>query len=120
MWRGLKGSALEQLKILRTQMLSEGMRQEALSQREGLDELIAYIQNNWEGIINYRQMQKDGYMVASSLVEKAVDLLVAKRQKKKQGMHWTKMGADDICALRTLWMNDTWADYWNQRRERVA
>jgi hypothetical protein len=65
-------------------------------------------------------MQKDGYMVASSLVEKAVDLLVAKRQKKKQGMHWTKMGADDICALRTLWMNDTWADYWNQRRERVA
>ncbi len=120
LWRGHKGSALEQLKILRTQMLSEGMRQEALSQREGLDELIAYIQNNWEGIVNYRQMQKDGYMVASSLVEKTVDLLVAKRQKKKQGMHWTKMGADGICALRTLWMNDRWSDYWSQRRERVA
>jgi hypothetical protein len=120
LWRGLKGRALEQLKILRTQMLSEGMKQKTLSQREGLDELIAYIQNNWEGIVNYRQMQKDGYMVASSLVEKTVDLLVAKRQKKKQGMHWTKTGADGICALRTLWMNDRWSDYWSQRRERVA
>ncbi len=59
-------------------------------------------------------------MVASSLVEKAVDLLVAKRQKKKQGMHWTKVGADSICALHTLWMNDRWSDYWSQRRERVA
>ncbi|MFC1713805.1 UPF0236 family transposase-like protein [Candidatus Poribacteria bacterium] len=120
LWRGFKRKALEQLRTLRTQMLSEGMKQKTLAQREGLDELIAYIQNNWEGIVNYRQMQKDGYLVASSLVEKAADLLVAKRQKKKQGMHWTKMGADGICALRTLWMNDRWLGYWNQRRERVA
>jgi hypothetical protein len=120
LWRGRKGRALEQLKILHTQMLSEGIRQEALSQREGLDELIAYIQNNWEGIVNYRQMQKDGYMVASSLVEKAVDLLVAKRQKKKQGMHWSKMGADGICALRTLWLNGDWGEYWRERRGKAA
>jgi hypothetical protein len=120
LWRGFKKQALEQLKTLRVQMLSEGMKQETLVQREGLDELIAYIQSNWEGIVNYDQMQKDGYLVASSLVEKAADLVVAKRQKKNQGMHWTKMGADGISALRTLWMNDRWSGYWNQRRERVA
>jgi hypothetical protein len=86
----------------------------------GLQAFIKYVQNNWEGIVNYRQMQKDGYLVASSLVEKAVDLVVAKRQKKKQGMHWTRRGADNICALRTLWLNGDWEDYWQKRREKAA
>jgi hypothetical protein len=119
LWMGRKAVALAQLRDLRVQMETE-VKPKTLEQQDGLDALIAYIQNNWEGIVNYRQMQKDGYMVASSLVEKAADLLVAKRQKKKQGMHWTKIGADSICALRTLWMNDRWSDYWSQRRERVA
>jgi hypothetical protein len=119
LWMGRKAVALAQLRDLRIQMETE-VKLKTLEQQDGLDALIAYIQNNWEGIVNYHQMQKDGYMVASSLVEKAADLLVAKRQKKKQGMHWTKIGADSICALRTLWMNDRWSDYWSQRRERVA
>ena len=33
----------------------------------------------WEGIVNYRQMQKDGYLIASTLVEGAANLVVAKR-----------------------------------------
>jgi hypothetical protein len=123
LWRGLKKKALEELKSLRIQLLSAGKQKEitkVLEQREGLDELIAYIQSNWEGIVNYRKMSKAGYLVASSLVEKAADLVVAKRQKKQQSMHWTRIGADRLSALRTLWLNGDWEEYWKERREKAA
>jgi hypothetical protein len=100
-------------------LLADG-QQKRLEQHEGLEEFIAYIQNNWEGIVNYRDMYKAGYLVASSLAEKAADLVVAKRQKKHQGMHWTRMGADRLSALRTLWLNGDWEEYWRERREKAA
>ena len=76
-----------------------------------------YIYNNWESIVNYQQMQKDGYLVASSLVEKAADVVIAKRQKKRQGMHWCHRGAEAVSALRTLWLNgEDWGSYWEDLR----
>jgi hypothetical protein len=99
--------------------LSAG-KQDLLEKREGMTELIEYIQNNWEGIVDYCQMQKDGYLIASTLVENAANLVVAKRQKKHQGMHWSRSGADALCALRTLWLNGEWEDYWQQRRKKAA
>jgi hypothetical protein len=119
LWRGLKVKALEELKQLRIQLLLAG-KQRRLEQDDGLQEFIEYVQNNWEGIVNYRGMYKAGYLIASSLVEKAADLVVAKRQKKKQGMQWSRMGADNLCALRTLWLNGDWEGYWRERREETA
>ena len=51
-------------------------------------------------------------MVASSLVEKAGDLVVAKRQKKRQGMHWSHHGSEAVSALRTLCLNGEWDQHW--------
>ena len=119
LWKGQKEEALKNLKELYSQLLSEG-KQDLLDKREGMKELIEYIQNNWEGIVDYCQMQKDGYLIASTLVEGAANLVVAKRQKKKQGMHWSRGGADNLCALRTLWLNGDWEDYWKQRRRKSA
>jgi len=84
------------------------------------DELITYIESNWEGIVDYHRMSQSGYIVSSCLVEKAVDLVVSKRQKKSQGMHWSQVGADNVSALRTLWLNGDWKGYWWERREKVA
>ena len=119
LWIGMKHEALQALRELYIQMLPE-VKREALDQPEGLRELIFYIKSNWEGIIDYQDMSHKGYLVASSLVEKAVDLVIAKRQKKSQGMHWSRMGADNICALRTLWLNGDWKDYWCERKEKAA
>jgi hypothetical protein len=114
----LKRKALAELELLRDQLLSEG-KEKRLEKRKGLNEFIDYILNNWEGVVNYRAMYKAGYLVASSLAEKAADLVVAKRQKKHQGMHWTRMGADNLSALRTLWLNGDWEEYWRERREEL-
>jgi hypothetical protein len=43
----LKQKALDGLKLLRTQLLAEGKR-EQLEQDRGLQEFIEYVQNNWE------------------------------------------------------------------------
>jgi len=109
LWKGHKEEALKNLQELYVRLLSEG-KQALLEKREGMQKLIEYIQNNWEGIVDYRQMQKDGYLIASTLVEGAANLVVSKRQKKKQGMHWSRSGADALCALRTLWLNGEWED----------
>jgi hypothetical protein len=119
LWKGHKEEALKHLEELYIQLLSEG-KQDLLEKREGMKELIAYVKSNWEGIVDYCQMQKDGYLIASTLVENAANLVVAKRQKKKHGMRWSRSGADSLCALRTLWLNGDWEDYWRQRRRKSA
>jgi len=50
-------------------------------------------------------------MIASTLVESAANLVVAKRQKKHREMHWSRVGANSLSALRTLWLNEEWEDY---------
>jgi len=119
LWMGLKENALNELKLLYNQLITEG-KQSLLSQHEGLEELIGYIESNWEGIVDYHRLSQSGYVISSCLVEKAVDLVVSKRQKKSQGMHWSQIGADNICALRTLWLNGDWKGYWWERREKAA
>ena len=119
LWRGMTQEAIQALSELYIRMLLE-VKREVLDQTGGIRDLISYIRSNLEGIVDYQDMSNKGYLISSSLVEKAVDLVVAKRQKKSQGMHWSRMGADNICALRTLWLNGEWKDYWNQRREKAA
>jgi len=119
LWKGQKEEALKHLEELYIQLLSEG-KQDLLDKREGMKELIAYVKNNWEGIVDYCQMQKNGYLIASTLVEGAANLVVAKRQKKRHGMRWSRNGADNLCALRTLWLNGDWENYWRQRRRESA
>jgi len=119
LWKGQKDDALKKLTELYTQFQSEG-KQGMLEEHEGLHDLIVYVKSNWEGIVDYCQMQKDGYLIASTLVEGAGNIIVAKRQKKNQGMHWSISGADALCALRTLWLNDEWEDYWRQQRRKIA
>jgi hypothetical protein len=72
--------------------------------RDALSDLLGYLHNNCQGVIDYGRLRDAGHMVASSLVEKAGDLVVAKRQTKRQGMHWGHDGSEAVSAPRTLWL----------------
>lgn len=93
-----------------------------LQNRQDAQDMVqeAFIDAYWRGLINYHRTSKAGYLIASSLVEQAVDVVVAKRQKKHQGMHWCHRGADGICALRTVWLNGEWERYWQTRDDDQA
>ena len=79
-----------------------------------LDELAGYLQARAAWIPNYRQRRIERKYIGSAHVEKANDLLVARRQKNR-GMQWSAATSDGLAALRTLMLNGGWERYWQQR-----
>jgi hypothetical protein len=79
-----------------------------------LDELIGYLRARQPWIPNYRQRRIGRTYVGSAHVEKANDLIVARRQKNR-GMQWSEATSDALAALRTLMLNGGWESYWQQR-----
>ena len=80
-----------------------------------LDELIGYLRARELWIPNYRQRRIEQRYIGSGHVEKANDLIVARRQKNR-GMQWSEATSDALAALRTLMLNGGWEQYWQQRK----
>ncbi len=79
-----------------------------------LDELLGYLQARAAWIPNYRQRRTNRRYIGSAHVEKANDLIVARRQKNR-GMQWSEATSDALAALRTLILNGGWERYWQER-----
>ena len=91
LWRGDVEGAIEVL---------EAERQHAKNEAK-LDELIGYFQARQVWIPNYRQRRIEQKYIGSGHVEKANDVIVARRQKNR-GMQWSEATSDGLAALRTL------------------
>lgn len=79
--------------------------------KEKLKALIGYVDKNIKYIPDYSERKRNFEFNGSGQVEKANDLLVARRQKNK-GMHWSIETSDSLVALKTLILNRQWDDYW--------
>lgn len=81
--------------------------------REARDKLVAYVEDNREGIGCYHLWYEQGEIISSSIVEKAVDEVITRRQKKR-GMHWGRAGATVVAGLRALWLTGLglWDRFW--------
>jgi hypothetical protein len=79
----------------------------------------AYLQARQAYIPDYRERWRACHYIGSGQVEKANDLLVARRQKGK-GMHWSGETSDALAALSTLKLNQEWECYWQQSDGRPA
>lgn len=69
-----------------------------------LRKLEQFLRQNRRAVIDYQSHRQQGYYISSSLVEKAADLVVGRRQKH-QGMSWTRQGAQAVAVLRTVFLN---------------
>ncbi len=96
--------------------LVEGLTEVSEVGKEQLSALLGYIRNNREAIPDYVKLKEEGYPVGSGAMEKQVDLIINRRMKGKQGMTWTRDGADSIAALRVLRLNGDWRQYWDKRK----
>ena len=105
LWRGDVVAALALLEAYRPQTRNT----------EALDTFIAYLQARKDWMVNYRQRRIDQQYIGSGHVEKANDLIVARRQKRR-GMQWSLETSDALAALRTLMLNGGWERYWQQRQ----
>jgi hypothetical protein len=104
LWRGEVEAALS---------LVEEYRPQARN-LERLEELLVYLRERAAYIPNYRERRREREYIGSGQVEKANDLIVAKRQKGA-GMHWSLETSDALAALRTLMLNGGWDRYWQHR-----
>jgi hypothetical protein len=104
LWRGDVAGAIAVLEAERGETKNEAK----------LDELIGYLQARQAWMVNYRQRRIERRYIGSAQVEKANDLLVARRQKNR-GMQWSEATSDALAALRTLMLNGGWDRYWQQR-----
>ena len=82
---------------------------------EKIAKLANYVVNNMEWIENIAEVA--GY--GSGPVEKTVDIVVARRFKKR-GMSWLRQYANPLLKLRFLKLNGDWETYWNERQEQLA
>ncbi len=105
LWRGDVAAAVALLEAYRPETRNT----------EVLDTLIAYLQARQPWIPNYRQRRIDQQYIGSGHVEKANDLIVARRQKRR-GMQWSLETSDALAALRTLMLNGDWERYWQHRQ----
>jgi len=69
-----------------------------------------YVAANYRAIENYRIVP----LASSGPMEKAVDLVVARRFKTR-GMSWFRRGVSALVRLRLLRLNGTWTPYWSER-----
>ena len=104
LWHGQVADAVSLLKAYRPQARNE----------KRLNELIGYLRKHQEEIPDYHQRRIHCQFNGSGHVEKANDLLVARRQKHR-GMHWSLQTSDSLCALKTLMLNHGWELYWQER-----
>ena len=118
LWRGKTLRTLKLIaklgKQLKIEFPSTAQQRRQLDERS-LPNLYQYIKNNQQSIVNYRAKKAAGYFVSSVFAEKAIDVLVCRRQKLR-GMNWTRTGAEDILIFRQLILNDQWQDYWQQKK----
>ncbi len=103
LWRGDVEGALVALETHRAETKNEAK----------LDELISYLRARQAWIPNDRQRRIERKYIGSGHVEKANDLIVARRQKNR-GMQWSEATSDALAALRTLMLNGGWERYWQQ------
>ena len=70
-----------------------------------------YVKNNQSQIVDYQSRKQLGYFISSVFAEKAIDVLVCRRQKCR-GMNWSLSGAENVLILRQLLLNDQWDSHW--------
>lgn len=82
--------------------------------------LYAYLAKGIDAFHTYAALQEKGHSAqmaprGSGAMEHSVDLVVARRFKRQGMRSWSRSGADNLLALRTLAMNDAdWRAWWGE------
>ena len=73
-----------------------------IKNKQIFDELTGYLTKHQPEIINYEKRKRANKVIGSGRVEKANDIIVAKRQKKK-GMAWSKVGSKALAIVKIFY-----------------
>ena len=89
--------------------------------KKALARICGYLRKN-RGRMRYEVYLREGYPIASGVIEGACRHLVKDRMERA-GMHWTVAGAQAMLDLRSVWIAGQWeafqASRIEQERERL-
>ncbi len=111
LWHGKPNDAIEKLKKLKNQ-------HEGDAATKSLDELISYISNNIDSIVNYQNRQQEKLSFTSQLAESSINSVINDRQKNKK-MQWTRKGAHNILQIRTSIFSKEFNSDWGVVSEKL-
>ena len=78
------------------------------------EEFATYIRRNAHAIPNYGERYRNHERIATSFVESAVNVVIAKRFNKKQQMQWSRQGAHMLLQIRTRTLDGTLRDLFDE------
>jgi len=85
-----------------------------------LDELLDYLEDNWEGLYGSWSLRgkvkaEEVLVVGSGAMEKNIELMIGRRLKKG-GMSWSREGANNLLKLRVKkQLPEDWEEWWQRR-----
>jgi hypothetical protein len=105
------------LKVLQGQgeLVVRGLRQMATkrqltgNKKATVRTVCSYLENNLQRM-HYHQYLAQGYPIASGIIEGACRHLVKDRMERA-GMHWTRVGAQAMLDVRSIYINGDWDKY---------
>jgi len=109
-----EGKGEEHRRLLRLRRMM--VREEA----EKLDELLDYLEENWEGLYGSWSLRgkvkaQEVLVVGSGAMEKNIELIIGRRLKKG-GMSWSREGANNLLKLRVKkQLPEDWEGWWQRR-----
>lgn len=95
LWNGKADEAARMIKELPRAADTEKRNAELAA----VTNFLVYLDNQREGIINYEEYQKNGYIVGSGFVEKLNDTLIKNRMVRGKRMRWSLQGGEAMMAL---------------------
>jgi len=104
-WHGNKVEAIERLTQLYTALITTVFADKA-------HDLLKYIINSQEYLINYEERKSKGQVFTSSAIESGIESVVNARLKKKQKAQWTREVAHKVLQIRTSILSNQWEQDW--------
>jgi hypothetical protein len=105
LWYGKPKDSIERLTELKNKLID-------ITAIEAIEELITYVNNNINNIIDYQVRRNNKLPFTSQLAESSINSIINEQQKNKK-MQWSRSGAHNILQIRTSIFSKGLDNDWN-------
>ena len=109
LWHGRWKGCLIKLATLHRRIDAERIRdiKGVAALRQHVRDLIAYLEANRSGLVNYGARHRRGEPISTAFVESAVNEIISRRMIKKQQMRWNRWTVQPFLDVRVAVLNGT-------------
>ena len=109
LWHGRWKGCLIRLAAVHRRTEAERLRdvEGVAALRQHLQDLIAYLEANQSGLVNYGARYRRGNPISTAFVESAINEIISRRMIKKQQMRWTRWSVQPFLDVRVAVLDGT-------------